>query len=120
MNKVEARKRRAKKPRAIIRATKSQRMRIVVTRSNANIFAQIIKTNSTGDLVIVSASTLDKELKPVLQGNKKDRAYQVGFLLAKRAKDNNIDSVAFDRAGRKYHGRVKSLADGAREGGLNF
>lgn len=120
MNKELARKRRATKTRAIIRNTKSQRLRLVVSRSNPNIYAQIIETQPTGDRVLVAASTLDKELKIKLSGSKKDHAFQVGRLLAERAKAKNIIEVAFDRAGYKYHGRVKSLAEGARDGGLNF
>ena len=120
MNKDLARKRRASKTRAIIRSTKSQRVRLVVSRSNPNIYAQIISTNQDGDKVLASASTLDKELKPKLVGNKKERAFLVGKLLAERAIANNIVDVAFDRAGYKFHGRVKALAEGARNGGLNF
>lgn len=120
MNKELARKRRAKKTRSIIAKTKSLRPRLVVSRSNPHIYAQIIVSEPTGDKVIVSASTLDKELKPQLEGSKSEHALQVGKLLAKRAKEKNIEMVAFDRAGYKYHGRVKALADGAREGGLNF
>ena len=120
MKKELARQRRAKKTRAIILKTKSKRLRLVVSRSNPNIYAQIIETQANGDLVKVSASTVDKELKTKLSGSKKDHAFQVGKLLAERAKEKNIVEVAFDRSGYKYHGRVKSLADGAREGGLNF
>ena len=120
MNKDIARRRRASKTRAIIRNTKSQRLRLVVYRSNPNIYAQIIETSENGDLVKVSASTLDKELKAKLKGAKKDQAFQVGTLLAKRAKAMNIVVVAFDRSGYKFHGRVKALAEGAREAGLDF
>jgi len=73
-----------------------------------------------GDQVIVSSSTLDKELKVSLSGNKCEQALQVGKLLAKRAIEKKVSEVAFDRAGYKYHGRVKALAEGAREAGLNF
>ncbi len=120
MNKEISRKRRATKTRAIIRNTKSQRLRLVVYRSNPNIYAQIIETNENGDLVKVSASTVDKELRAQLKGSKTEQSFQVGSLLARRAKDMNISDVAFDRAGYKFHGRVKALAEGAREGGLNF
>lgn len=120
MKKELARKRRATKTRAVIRNTRSQRLRLVVSRSNPNIYAQIIETRADGDIVRVAASTLDKELRTQLQGSKKDHAFQVGKLLAERAKAKDILDVAFDRAGYKYHGRVKSLADGARDGGLNF
>lgn len=120
MKKAVARKRRATKTRAVIRNTKSQRLRLVVYRSNSSMYAQIIETKVNGDMVIASACTLDKELRTQLKGSKKDHAFQVGRLLAERAKAKNIIEVAFDRAGYKFHGRVKSLADGARDGGLNF
>jgi len=120
MNKELARKRRAKKIRATIAQTKSQRVRLVVSRSNPNIYAQIILREEKGDVVLVSASTVDKELKTNLKGTKKEHAFEVGKLLSQRAKEKNIVHVAFDRAGYKYHGRVKALADGARDGGLDF
>ena len=71
-------------------------------------------------MVKVSASTIDKELRTKLKGSKKEQAFQVGKLLAKRAKELKIVEVAFDRAGYKFHGRVKALADGARDAGLIF
>ncbi|OGV34620.1 MAG: 50S ribosomal protein L18 [Legionellales bacterium RIFCSPHIGHO2_12_FULL_35_11] len=120
MNKETARKRRAKKSRAVIRNARSSRPRLVVHRSCSHIYAQILVTGDNGDLVIASASTVDKELRTKLEGNKVDQAVQVGKLLAERATKNEIKDIAFDRAGYKYHGRVKALADGAREGGLNF
>lgn len=118
MNKHHARKRRGLKAKAIIR--QSKRPRLVVHRTGLHIYSQVIVMGKQGDEVIVAASTLDKELKPSLNGNKTEQAAQVGKLLAKRAKEKNINNVAFDRAGYKYHGRVKALADGAREGGMNF
>ncbi len=118
MNKHLARNRRSIKTRAIIR--QSKRPRLVVHRSGSHIYSQIIICGEQGDQVVVSASTLDKELKVTLTGNKSEQASQVGKLIATRAKEKNILDVAFDRAGYKYHGRVKSLADGAREAGLNF
>lgn len=118
MNKQQARSRRALKTRAIIR--QSKRPRLVVHRSGSNIYAQIIVTGEHGDLVLASASTLDKELRSELTGNKSEQALQVGKSIALRAKEKNVSDVAFDRAGYKYHGRVKALADGAREAGLNF
>ncbi len=118
MNKQQARTRRSIKTRAIIR--QSKRPRLVVHRSEANIYAQIIVTGEQGDLVVVSASTLDNEMKSQLTGKKSEKAFQVGKMLAQRAKEKDILDVAFDRAGYKYHGRVKALADGAREAGLNF
>jgi large subunit ribosomal protein L18 len=118
MNKQIARKRRGTKTKAIIGISK--RPRLVVHRSGVHIYSQIVVAGDKGDQVIASASTMDKELKSSLTGNKCDQATQVGKLLANRAKEKKIIDVAFDRAGYKYHGRVKALADGAREAGLNF
>ena len=70
--------------------------------------------------MIASASTLDKELKASLAKTKVEQAQQVGKLIGERAKAKEIVDVSFDRAGYKYHGRVKAFADGAREAGLNF
>ncbi len=118
MNKQIARKRRSIKTKAIIH--KSSRPRLVVNRSAVHIYAQIIVRTPKGDEVVVSSSTLDKELKASLKGNKSEQATQVGKLLAERAKLKDLSQVAFDRAGYRYHGRVKALAEGAREAGLNF
>lgn len=118
MNKQQARNRRGLKSKAIIR--QSKRARLAVYRSSVHIYSQIIVTGEQGDTVLVSASTLDSELKAKLKGNKSEQAQQVGKLLAERAKEKNVSDVAFDRAGYKYHGRVKALAEGAREAGLNF
>jgi large subunit ribosomal protein L18 len=118
MNKQQARTRRSLKSRAIIR--NSKRPRLVVHRTAKNIYAQIVVPGEQGDVVIVSASTLDSELKSGLTGNKCEQASQVGKSLAQRAKEKNISVVAFDRAGYRYHGRVKALADGAREADLDF
>lgn len=120
MNKQSARRRRAIKTREIIRRSRSGRPRLVVFRSNSHIYSQIIVTSDTGDKVVVSASTVDKELKGSLKGNKTEQAAVVGNLLAKRAKKSKLVQVAFDRAGYKYHGRVKALAEAAREAGLEF
>jgi len=118
MNKQIARKRRASKSKAII--SNSKRPRLVVYRSGTHIYSQIVMRGEKGDQVIVSSSTVDKELKTTLKGNKCEQALQVGKLLAKRAIEKKVSEVAFDRAGYKYHGRVKALAEGAREAGLNF
>jgi len=118
MNKFQARNRRGLKTKAIIK--QSKRPRLTVHRSGTHMYSQIIIRGDMGDVVVVSASTLDKEIKPTLTGNKCEQAQQVGKLLAKRAKEKSLTEVAFDRAGYKYHGRVKALADGAREAGLNF
>ena len=121
MNKERRRIRRGLKAKAIQRRH-SSRPRLVVFRSACHIYAQIIVRGKLGDTVIVSASTIDKEIKKSLKGNGVDRAKAVGQLLGKRAKAHDVDviDVSFDRAGYKYHGRVKALADGAREAGLNF
>jgi large subunit ribosomal protein L18 len=119
MNKRQSRNRRGLKTKAVIRHH-SNRPRLVVYRSGVHIYSQILVQGEKGDQVIASCSTLDKILRPELKGNKCDQAFEVGKLLALRAKEREIVDVAFDRAGYKYHGRVKALATGAREGGLNF
>ena len=90
--------------------------RLNVFRSNANIYAQII--DDVNGVTLVSASTLDKEFEGAT-GNK-EAARKVGKLVAERAKAKGIDTVVFDRGGYIYHGRVAELAEGAREGGLEF
>ena len=91
--------------------------RLNVFRSNGNIFAQII--DDSWDKTLVSASSIDKELK-LENGGNVEAAKKVGELLAKRAKKAKITKVTFDRGGYLYHGRVKALADAARENGLEF
>ncbi|WP_019217908.1 50S ribosomal protein L18 [Legionella tunisiensis] len=118
MNKQKARIRRGLKAKAILRH--SSRPRLVVHRSGSHIYSQIVTRGEKGDVVLASSSTMDKELKATLKGTKVERAQQVGKLLGQRAKAKKIVDVSFDRAGYKYHGRVKALAEGAREAGLNF
>lgn len=119
MNKHISRNRRGLKAKALIR--KSGRARLVVYRSGTHIYSQIVQADALGDKVLVTSSTVDKEIKASLAGKcKVDQASLVGELLGKRAKDKGITEVAFDRAGYKYHGRVKALAEGAREAGLDF
>lgn len=119
MNKQISRDRRGLKAKALIR--KSGRARLVVYRSGSHIYSQIIQAGPIGDTVLVVCSTTDKELRDSLSGKcKVDQATLVGTLLGKRAKKHGISKVAFDRAGYKYHGRVKALAEGAREAGLDF
>ena len=91
--------------------------RLNVFRSNNNIFAQIIDDEASKTLV--SASSIDKELK-LENGGNAEADVKVGELLAKRAKQAKITKVVFDRGGYLYHGRVKALADAARENGLEF
>lgn len=96
-----------------------QRPRLSVFRSLSEIYAQVID-DQTGHTV-VSASTIDQELRDQVKGLKKsEQAKMVGKTLAERAKAKGVQAVVFDRGGFKYSGRVKALADGAREGGLEF
>jgi large subunit ribosomal protein L18 len=117
MNKKSARLRRAKRGRAKI--AELEAVRLCVYKTSSHIYAQVI--SACGGSVIASASTLDKEIKGKLKstGNK-EAAEVVGKLVAKRALDKGVQQVAFDRSGFYYHGRVKALADAAREGGLQF
>ncbi len=96
-----------------------ERPRLNVFRSSSSIYAQII--DDAAGRTLVSASSVDKELRERLKGMKKsEQAKLVGQAVAERAKGKGITAVVFDRGGFKYIGRVKALADGAREGGLQF
>lgn len=97
-----------------------EKPRLSVFRSLNNIFAQLI--DDTTGRVLVSASTIDKQIKPILTQKltKIEESKIVGKAIAERALANNITSVVFDRNGYIYHGRVKALADAARENGLKF
>jgi large subunit ribosomal protein L18 len=96
-----------------------ERPRLSVYRSLKHIYAQVID-DVTGR-TLVSASTLSEPLKGALKGTgNRDAAAKVGELLAARAKEAGIKAVCFDRGGRKYHGRIKALAEAARKGGLQF
>ncbi len=108
------------KSKEAIKNARSSRPRLVVFRSNTHMYSQIVVPGEGGDIVLVSASTMDKELKVDLKGNKTDQATQVGTLLATRAKQKQLSKIAFDRSGYKYHGRVKALAEAARAAGLEF
>lgn len=114
-DKKTARLRRAKKTRAHIRHLAVNRL--TVNRTPRHIYAQII--SATGGQVLAQASTLDATLRSGATGNI-DAAASVGKLIAERAKAAGISKVAFDRSGFKYHGRVKALAEAARENGLEF
>jgi len=115
-DKNAVRKKRHGRVRAKVSGT-AVRPRLNVYRSNKHIYAQII--DDVNSVTIASASTLDKELTLESAGNV-DAAVQVGQLVAKRAKEKGITNVVFDRGGYLYHGRVKALADAAREAGLEF
>ena len=114
----EARKRRQRRVRAHVAGT-ADRPRLNVYRSLAHIYAQVID-DVTG-ATLVSASTVDGDLRAEMAGKKKaEQAKAVGQAVAKRALAKGLTQVTFDRSGYRYHGRVKALADGAREGGLEF
>lgn len=106
--------RRAKKSRINIRNQESPRLSVF--RSSRHFYAQIF--DSVGSKVIVSASTVEKDLK--IDSNNVEGAVSVGRKIAERALENGIKKVVFDRSGYKYHGRIKALADSAREAGLEF
>ncbi len=114
-DKKDSRIRRARRARSKIRELGATRL--CIHRTPRHIYAQVIGVD--GDKVLACASTLDKDLRSDKTGNV-SAAQAVGKLIASRAKDAGIESVAFDRSGFKYHGRVKALADAAREAGLQF
>jgi len=117
LNKKDARTRRARRTR--VRIALQRATRLVVSRSNCHIYAQIIAPE--GNKVLASASTLEAELRKDLKnGGNKAAAAIIGKRIADRAKALGIESVAFDRSGYRYHGRVRALADAAREAGLKF
>ena len=117
MTKKEARVRRARKTR--VRIAEQRATRLTVSRSNCHIYAQLIAP--AGDKVLASASTLEADVRSdVKNGGNRAAAAMIGKRIAERAKALGIESVAFDRAGYRFHGRVKALADAAREGGLKF
>lgn len=117
MNNVENRLRRARKTRAKIAEQKVTRLS--VHRTNTHIYAQIIA--ETGDKILASASTVEAEVrKKVKNGGNVEAAALIGKRIAEKAKKAGVTKVAFDRSGYKYHGRIKALADAARENGLSF
>jgi large subunit ribosomal protein L18 len=112
-----ARLRRARQTRLKIREVGA--VRLTVHRTNTHIYAQI--TSPSGDKVLASASSLEKELRAQLKtGGNRKAAELIGQRIAQKAKEKGIESVAFDRSGYKYHGRIKALAEAARAGGLKF
>jgi large subunit ribosomal protein L18 len=116
--KLTARNKRIRRIRTKIAGT-PERPRMRVFRSNRHIYVQII--DDTKQHTLVSMSTEDKEFNAAdLKGSKVAQAGKVGEMAAKRALAAGIDKVVFDRGGNLYHGRIKALADGARQGGLNL
>ena len=115
LSRIERRQRIKSRIKKIVSGT-AQKPRLVVFRSNSEIYAQVI--DDTKGVTLVAASSRDKDLKAT--GTKTEKAKQVGQAIAKKALAAGIESISFDRGGYLYHGRVKSLAEGAREGGLKF
>lgn len=117
INKKEAQLRRARKTRAKIAELKA--VRLCINRTNLHTYAQVI--SPCGSKVLVSASTLEPAVrKDVANGGNKAAATIIGKLVAERARAAGIETVSFDRSGLQYHGRVKALAEAAREAGLKF
>lgn len=118
LSRAESRNRRHRRVRKFVTGT-PDRPRLNVFRSEAEIYAQVI--DDKAGQTLAAASSIDHELRSKLTGlTKTDQARLVGELVAKRAKDKGISQVVFDRGGFRYIGRVKALADGARQGGLDF
>ena len=117
MSSANSRLRRARKTRSKIAELNIHRL--CIHRTSKHIYAQVIAPS--GNETIISASSLERDVKSAVKytGNI-EAAQAVGKIIAERAKDEGIRKVAFDRSGFKYHGRVKALADAAREAGLNF
>ena len=117
MQKKVSRQRRAAKTR--VRIHRQEAVRLTVHRTNQHIYAQVI--DASGGKVLASASTLERDVRGANpKGSSKDAAAVVGKRIAEKAKAAGVTEVAFDRAGFSYHGRVKALAEAAREGGLKF
>ncbi|HQR04333.1 MAG: 50S ribosomal protein L18 [Proteobacteria bacterium] len=117
MDKKQVRLRRARKTRAKIAELK--KVRLSVSRSNCHIYAQVF--SDCGTRVLAAASTTEAEVRQLIpNGGNVEAAKAVGKLIAERARAAGIEEVAFDRSGFNYHGRIKALADAAREGGLKF
>ena len=117
LNKNEARQRRARKTRA--RIAEQKVVRLAIHRTNLHIYAQVISAD--GGKVLASASTLEAEVRTSIpHGGNIAAAAIVGKRIAEKAKSAGVTAVAFDRSGNRYHGRIKALADAARENGLQF
>ncbi len=117
MAKTSTVQRRKNRVRRAVKARANGRPRLSVFRSNQNIYAQVI--DDVNGVTLAAASTLDKDAK-VQAGGNVAAAGEVGKLVAERAKKAGVSEVVFDRGGYIYHGRIKALADAAREGGLSF
>ena len=113
-----ATERREARVRRAIKAAAGDRLRLSVFRSSKHIYAQVI--NDTEGITIAAASSIDKDLRDLKTGADVNAAKAVGKLVAERSLQKGVKNVVFDRGNYLYHGRVKALADAAREGGLNF
>jgi len=119
LNSKQLQERRKQRVRAQIAKKAGGRPRLSVHRTNLHIYAQII--DDAGGKTVVAASSLEKELREQLKhGGNVEAAKRIGALIAERAKAAGVTEVVFDRGGNLYHGRVKALAEAAREGGLSF
>lgn len=116
-NRLEAKRRRSSRVRRVVKSRANGRPRLSVHRSGKNIYAQVI--DDASGTTLAAASTLDKELRADAKNNT-DGAAKVGKLVAERAVKAGVEDVIFDRGGNLFHGRVKALAESAREGGLKF
>ncbi len=117
LNKKASRQRRSRKTRA--RIAEQRTVRLAVHRTNLHIYAQII--SACGNKILASASSVEADVrKDLANGGNKAAATVVGQRIAEKAKSAGIEQVAFDRSGNRYHGRVKALAEAAREHGLKF
>jgi large subunit ribosomal protein L18 len=118
MAKLSQTERRRARVRKQLKDRSSGRLRLSVFRSDKNIYAQIIDDRK--GVTLAAASSIDRDLKSRPKSDKKAAAAEVGKLVAERAIKAGVTDVVFDRGGYQYHGRIKALADGAREGGLKF
>ncbi len=117
IDKKQARLRRARKTR--LKIAELEAVRLSVHRTNGHIYAQVI--SACGSKVLVAASSLEPEVrKSIPNGGNVKAASEIGKLIAERAKQAGVSEVAFDRSGFQYHGRIKALAEAAREAGLKF
>ena len=118
MAKLTQTERRRARVRQSLKRKSTARPRLSVFRSFKNIYVQIIDDQK--GVTLAAASSIEKDLKGKVKGGKRAAATEVGKLIAERAKKAGINDVVFDRGGYLYHGRVRALAEGAREGGLKF
>ena len=118
LSSIQTAKRRTERTRRRLKAVANGRLRLSVHRSDKNISAQII--DDAQGVTVAAASSLEGEKGKKHKGSDVDAATRIGKLIAERAKEKGVDNVVFDRGSYIYHGRVKALAEAAREAGLNF